>query len=421
MPGTVNFFTKENNGMTAFNPRHLVREVPALTWQAYLTSRSVTVPADFDWNAAEKAFSEALIALLEGLDRGQQALLHAELRHVHALATQRGIDAILNASDNAVVLREEFAQLHNPAERALWVLVNWPDTFMAAEALLRFDLGVGKRSWKPQTIKVSAPVSREAADIAALEQALTGVLSPRKGPRRACHVDICDRHLDGGIQVSIYLEDDPNNLVEFVGDGMRRRTTRPATNLALVYYSGSGLVNTVCRGGARVRQPLVTLFARHLLKHEVEPQAVRQPMFHLNRLRHGLELPEDSDLDLAACGIEGIRLRQARLRSTQAPVCDFEVRVPADQRESCTLAASSAHLANHDIFRGPFNIMEALISISFVPTATGKRGRVLNIQLKQSGISNLRELDEADAQLAERLLRAWRVSEPTEVELALVA
>ncbi|MGB7934825.1 MAG: hypothetical protein WCH04_21895, partial [Gammaproteobacteria bacterium] len=41
----------------------------------------------------------------------------------------------------------------------------------------------------------------------------------------------------------------------------------------------------------------------HLLKQEVAPQAVKQPMFHLNRLRHGLELPEDSDLDLAAYGL----------------------------------------------------------------------------------------------------------------------
>jgi hypothetical protein len=421
MPGIVNFFTKENNGMTAFNPRHLVREVPALTWQAYLTSRSVTVPADFDWNAAEKDLSEALIVLLESLERGQQALLHAELRHVHALATQRGIDAILNASDNAVVLREEFAQLHNLAERALWVLVHWPDTFMAAEALLRFDLGVGKRSWKRRTIKVTAPVSREATDIAGLQHALSGVLSRRKGPRRACHVDICDRHLDGGVQISVYLEDDPNDLVEFVGDGMRRRTTRPATNLALVYYPDSGIVDTVGRGGVKVHQPLITLFARHLLKQEVQPQAVKQPLFHLNRLRHGLELPEDSDLDLGAYGVERIRLRQARLRSTQAPVCDLWVSVPAERSTTCALAASSEHLGDHDLFRGPYNIIEALISITFVPTETGKRGRVLNIDLKQSGISNLRELDEADAQLAERLLRAWRVSEPTEVELALVA
>ena len=174
--------------MTAFNPRHLAREIPALTWRAYLTSRSVAIPEELDWDAEEQAFAEALSALLEGLEPGLQARLQAELRHVHALATPRGMDALLNASDNAALLREDFGELHNPAERALWVLVHWPDTFMAAEALLRFDLGVGKRSWKRQIINVTAPVSREAADIAALEQALAGVLSRRRGPRRACRV-----------------------------------------------------------------------------------------------------------------------------------------------------------------------------------------------------------------------------------------
>ena len=88
-----------------------------------------------------------------------------------------------------------------------------------------------------------------------------------------------------------------------------------------------------------MHQPLVTLFARHLLKHEVEPQAVRQPMLHLNRLRHGLELPEDSDLDLTAYGVERIRLRQARLRSAQAPVCDLWVSVPADRSTTCAFLA----------------------------------------------------------------------------------
>lgn len=407
--------------MTAFNYRQLARQIPAATWQAYFVSRSVTAPEFFDWNEEEQRFSDALIALLEDLNPGEQARLHAELRHVHALATQKGIDAILNASDNEAAIREAFGQLRNHAERALWVLVNRPNAFMAAEALLQFDLGVGKQSWKRQSIKVTGPVSRDAADIEALQCVLSDVLSKRNGPKRDCHVDVCDRYLDGGVQISVYLEDDPNDLVEFVDEGMRRRTTRPATNLALVYYPESGIVDTVGRGGAKVHLPLVTIFARHLLKQEVKPEAVSQPLFYLNRLRHGLDLPEDCDIDLAAQGVDRIRLRRARLRSTRAPVCDVWVAVAADPSEPCAFSASSAHLKDHDIFRGPFNIVEALISLYFSPAAPGKRGKVLNIELKQSGVSNLRDLDEEDARLAEQLLRAWRVSEPTDIELALVA
>jgi hypothetical protein len=407
--------------MDAYNFYHLVREIPAATWRAYLASRCVAVPDSFDWSAEEKVFSDALSAVLKTLPPGLQASLHAELRHVHALANPKGMDAIRNAGEDGTVIHEVFARLRNHAERALWVRVHQPSTFIAAEALLQFDLGVGKRSWKRHTINVSAPVSRAEADLNALAGALSEAYSKRRGPKRRCQVDLCDRYLDGGVQVSVYLEEDPNDPVEFVDDGMRRRTTRPATGLALVYYPASGIVDTVGPGGAKVHQPLITLFARHLLQRNVKPEAVRQPLFDLNRLRYGLNLPEDADFDLAAHGVERIRLRRARLRSTRAPLCDFWVGVPADPSAPCALSASRSQLGDHDLFRGPYNLVEALISVSFTPSAAGKRGRVLNIDLNQAGISNLRDLDEADARLAQRLLRAWGVCEPTAVELALVA
>jgi len=45
-PGIVRL-KKEKKGMTAFNPRHLARQVPATTWQAYLSSRSIAIPESF--------------------------------------------------------------------------------------------------------------------------------------------------------------------------------------------------------------------------------------------------------------------------------------------------------------------------------------------------------------------------------------
>lgn len=407
--------------MSAFNPHHLIRQIPATTWQRYFTARSMAVPDDVDWAGDENAVSDSLITLLDALPPAQQAYVHAELRHVHHLATSKGMEALLNASDNDGVLREAFGTLRTHAERALWVLIHWPHTFMAAEALLQFDKRVGKRSWKRHTIKITEPVSRETADIEALQGALSVMFSQRQKVPRACQVDICDRYLDGGVQVSVYLEEDPNDLVEFIDQGMRRRTTRPATTLALVYYPTSGIIDTVGPGGAKIHQPLVTLFARHLLKQEVKPESVQQPMFYLNRLRHGLDLPENSPIDLEALGIRHLRLRRARLKSMQAPLCEFWVGVPADHGECCVLSASQRHLKEHDLFRGAFHLVEAHISVYFMPDRASQRGRVVNIELKHSGISNLRDLDEQDAKLAEQLLCAWRIAESPQMALPLAA
>jgi hypothetical protein len=56
-----------------------------------------------------------------------------------------------------------------------------------------------------------------------------------------------------------------------------------------------------------------------------------------------------------------------------------------------------------------FNIIDAVISLYFEPVLPGKTNRVLHADLKQSGISNLRDMEEADARLVESLLRALGV------------
>ena len=407
--------------MSTFNPHHLARQIPAGTWQSYLAVRAITAE-DFDWGLEPKSLANALAALLDGLERTQQAPIYAELRRVHAMATLRGVDALKNASPDDANLEASFAGLSNHAERALWTLVHWPDTFRAAEALLDFDRSAEKRSWKRHAIKVTDLMNRDPAALENLRQALSETFSRRKKRTRHCRIDVCDRFLDGGVQVSIYLEDDPNDPLEFDDTGaMHRRASRPTIHMALVYYADDGIVETVCRGGDKTHRPLIVLFARHLLGREVKPEAVQRSMYHLNRLRRGLDLPEDSDIDLAALGIERIRLRCAKLRSTEGPDCTWTVAVPANQPDASVFWASRAQLQERDLFRGPFSIIEALIDVIFVPREPGKRRRPMKIDLNQSGFSNLRDLDEEDACLADRLLRAWRVVEPTAPALPVAA
>ena len=156
---------------------------------------------------------------------------------------------------------------------------------------------------------------------------------------------------------------------------------------------------------------LVALFARHLLKREVKPTAIVQPTYFLNRLRDGFELFDATEVDLAAHQVETIRLRRARLRSVHGPACDYWIEPPADKSRPDALACAQAHLKERDLFRSGFNIVEAVVSVYFAASERHKAGRVLNIELKQSGISNLRELEAADATLAESLLQAWGVME----------
>lgn len=404
--------------MTAFNPHHLVRQIPAQTWKPYLNTRLVMDDDKLLWASDEMTFAQSVIALMEAQPPKVQAKLHAELRRVNDMAHPRGIDAIANASD--LDLPATLQALRNHQERALWVLIHHEAVFATAEMMLQFDLGVGKRSWKRQTISARENVSTSPEDLAALANELSGIITRKNETRRQCHIEVCQRHLDGGVQVNIYVEDDPNDLVEFVDDGMLRRTTRPANNIALVYYPETGVVDSVGQGGAKLHKPLVSLFAKHLLNTNIEPEAVKTPLFYLNRLRHHPQL-----LD-AARGIseqvQRVRVRMAKARATRAPIGDVSLSVPASDTEACVLRMSRQKFADKDIFVGHYNVLEAVIAVHFQPDASQRARKPLIIHLRSAGTSNLKNLSEDDAALAEQLIRAWHFTEPlADVDLHLVA
>ena len=399
--------------MAAFNYHQLIRQVPPHTWQFYFRSRKIALPDGFAWDMPVPKLTDALIASIEALDAPHAVIIHAELRRVHALATSRGVDALRNVASPDAAIHEDFPQLTSNAERALWVMINWPDLFETAETVHQVNLRVGKRGWKRLQIAPCETLFRGPEDIRALETALAEAFTPRKGVPRACQIDMLDRHLDGGMQLGMLIEDDPQRQLEFGDDNRAHwRDTRPPTRMDLVFYPASGVIDMLASGGAKAQKKVLDHFANHVLKKPVTPQMIKQPMFYLNRLRDGFELFDDSDIDLAACRIEQIRLSQIKLRANVAPHCDYSIKPPTEKDAPDVLACLKAHQIDGRLMSQGFNIQEAVVSLYFLPTEIGKAGRALHIELRQSGVSNLRDMEEADAKLVQALLIAWGVMQP---------
>lgn len=399
--------------MAAFNHRHLFRAVSPSVWRAYAQSRRLAL--DVDEAADEASVHSSLTSEFDALPPETSALLLTELRRVDALGDRRGVDALLNASEHPEAVREDFANLRNDSERALWALLTWPSTFETAETLLIVDLAVGKRGWKRQDLRVSLPISREPRQLAQLEAAVRDLFAKREGAQRACKIEACERYVDGGVQLNIYLEDDPNDLVEFVGVELHRRPTRPVANFALVYYPHLGVVDTVGRGGKRTHDALVERFSEHLLGRRVKPESLKTAVFHLGRLRNGLEI-RDGSLNFADEGIQIVRLRQLRLSSIVPPFGELRIQAKPSPHLPCALEFARAHFRECDPLRRGFAITEAIIAVHFAPSAPAKAGRVLVLRLKRDGVSNLPDLDPADAALVSRLLAAWGVSDAVPVD-----
>jgi len=399
--------------MVAFNYRQLIRQVPAHSWKFYFQARKRALPEDFEWDMAVDVLADALIAYIENLNSVVADSLHQELRLVHDFASRRGIDALRNAAPKDSPLHDDLPQLSSDAERALWVMANWPELYIRAAAILAFNIKVGGRGWKRLKIPPCDQLYRDEPEIQTLEAALAAAFTPRKGVQRACQIETFDRHLDGGVQMGILIEDNPQRQLEFgQDDRVHWRDTRPPLAMDLVIYPASGVIDILAPGGKKAQTILLTLFGRHILKKSIQPQAVFEPMLYLNRLRDGFELFDDGQVDLAAHQVERIRLTQARLRSALPPSCDVTIKPTSDRESPDTVECVRAHKLEHTLLSSGFNIIEAVVSLYFLPTKSNRIGRVLHIELKQNGISNLRDMTEEDAKLAESLLIAWGVMHP---------
>ncbi len=399
--------------MAAFNYRQLIRQVPPRTWQFYFQSRKIELPPQHDWNMPVDKLAPALVKTMEALDEVPRKSLFGELRRVHEIANQRGVDALRNVAQPNSALHEDFPTLSSDAERVLWAMINWPEIFHAAEAIYSVNLRIGKRGWKRLKVQPGETLFRSSEDVQALERALAESFTPRKGTPRACQIDTLDRHLDGALQLGILIEDNVQRQLEFGADNRTHwRDVRPPLRMDVVIHPGSGMIDILVPGGATARQAVLTQLGNHIFKQRLQSLPIHEPMFFLNRLRDGFELFDDSQVDLAAHRVEQIRLSQARLRANLPPYCDYLVKPPGSKEAPDVLACVTVHQLDHRLMGNGFNIMDAVVSLYFLPAAPGKPGRLLHVELKQNGISNLRDMEESDARLVEALLLAWGVMQP---------
>ena len=404
--------------MAAFNYCQLIRQVPSRTWQFYFQSRKIDLPDGHDWNLPTEKLIPALVEATDALESGRSQQIYSELRRVHALANRRGVDALRNIAKPDAALHEDFLKLSSDAERALWVMANWPDLFSVAEAFHNVNQRIGKRGWKRLHVPPTESLFRDPDDIRALEKALAFAFTPRKGLPRACQIDSLDRHLDGGVQLGIKIEDNAQRQLEFGDDDrVHWRDVRPPLGMDVVIYPANGVIDILASGGAETQKKLLSNLGTHIFRGELQPLAIKRPLLFLNRLRDGFELFDDSQVDLEFHRVEHIRLSQAKVRPTQQPACDYTFKPPGNKEVPDVLDCLKAHGVAHPLMGLGFNIVEAVVTLYFFPLEQGKASRVLHAELKQGGISNLSDMDAADAKLVEAFLIALGVMESVQSDL----
>lgn len=404
--------------MAALNYRDLVRQIAPRSWQFYFKARGIALPDGADWAQPAEAMQQSIVQALELLSEALQHSVYGELLRIKGMAHPRGIQALCNAVPLGDAMLEDFEHHASDAERALWALANWPRRFDAAEAFLRANAQVGGRSWRRLYLPPGQGLHCQPEDIHGLRRALASAFTPRKGRPRACEIDVLTRHLDGGVQLDIRIEDNLQRSLEFGPDNCTIwRDVRPPLLMTAILYPANGVMDLLVPGGHSARKKLLAPLGQYVLRQPIEPIAVPQPMLLLNQLRQGVWPDEHSGLDLRDHGVAKARLSECRVSANQTPACDFIIKPPGGK--DCPDALECVRATQTDVLMGQgFDILEAVLSLYFEPAEGAKPHRVLHICVKPTGIANLREMDEADAKLAEILMRALGVMQDPPTQLA---
>jgi hypothetical protein len=124
----------------------------------------------------------------------------------------------------------------------------------------------------------------------------------------SCEIELADRHQDKSIQIAVYVQGLPNNVMEFVNGKHVRRISNPSLEAAVVYDPSNGDTSTVTKGGKEVHEALREAFARKLLKIEPKFDVVKKRPFLLDSLKTPQPLAPDP-----ALGVKAVRVRKLRL------------------------------------------------------------------------------------------------------------
>jgi len=403
--------------MAALNYRDLVRQIRSSSWKFYFNARGIAMPEGADWTQEAASLHKPILQALESVSDALQHTVYSELLRIKAMAHPRGIQALCNAAPLGDAMLEDFEHHASDADRALWALANWPQRFDTAEAFLRANAQVGGRSWRRLYLPPVQRLHAQPEDINGLRKALALAFTPKKGRLRACEIDVLTRHLDGGVQLDIRIEDNLQRSLEFGPDDCTIwRDVRPPLTMTAILYPAHGVIDLLVPGGNSARKKLLAPLGQYVFRKPIVPIAVPQPMLLLNRLRQGVWPDEHSGLDLRDYGVIKARLSECRVSAIQPPACDFIIKPPGDKDSPDALACVRAKQADVLMSQG-FDILDAVLSLYFEPAEGAKQHRVLHIRVKPTGIANLREIDEADVHLAEALLRALGVMQdpPTPV------
>jgi hypothetical protein len=287
----------------SFSYRQFLRDLPAPISHTYFSSIPAFPVDSIDWALPQNKLAKSLSSAIEQLSMTESSPILGLFQRIKALACEKGMHAIFNASSDKQQIIDLFHQSTNDIDRAFRFYLANSAGFESAEEILYFDFRAEGMLSKHFHAPIHLTVNEALESLRLFEQSASHFFLKKEGTGRHCFAEITQRHTDDSVQLTLYTEALPSQVMEFGDQGLERRPSRPAKEFAIVYRPNQGRIETVVTGGVLVHQKMGELFCEFLLGIKPELHPLRPNKFELNQLVNGLDLEPDCTIQVSTQGI----------------------------------------------------------------------------------------------------------------------
>jgi len=295
-----------------YAPKSFFRAVPGKLLEQYFRERDVL--EDVPFPELTQRNIEPLFNSWLALPNEKREELEADFRDIHALASVRGFDAIVdearwpghNRSEDHDI-RQQLAEMASPHDRAMWTFLNRPEYWKGALRFSAADL-ISTTFWVERKNIPMVDARVDKASIEQLGKALGQYFYVIQGRGQNCAVDpLRRRNID---YYFCFPEDYSQANPEWVDGDLCRRPASPAFDLIFVYSKQEGKLRTYIRGGKKPVPDLQDIFAQIILGCKELPEDEEDKrIYDLRAFSSGpVAFQVDPDSGIKSATVEKLRL-----------------------------------------------------------------------------------------------------------------
>lgn len=393
-----------------------LRKAPIARLKAFLASRGVEMPKDFDWNSAGRgtAFVADLNAVIDDLPARQQDRLKAELDHLASLTNEA---VMVSAEQICPVMGIDLEGLEGVQDVLLMLALDHPQVFERVGVQASLNRRTGGKNWSAFQFDDNGKawaLDDATARAAFVADAIAILNLPAHRKREADWYRAVRVHPITGeeteiVQATIYVEDRAASELTFgTSEGLERQVFQRVLEVGIACNPTERIVEICAAGGKKVRDEYAQAFSKHFAPGSDPPvEAPRRDVLLLTLRTHPAFPVEPAD------GVERVEVSSLDFFSTGGGFARFDKR---GDGETIYQFLDRRFGQVSPLKAGGWQIVSATLRI-VMAAQDAKRRRTLTVTLRSPNTTTIPNKTEADRQRVLNLLERWNLIAPPSPEI----